>query len=245
MEYPFVIIDNDPGTISAIQLSFENYNNFVCVGVARNEQTGLDLILERRPSLVFLNIELPGIATDKTLFYLMNELRKYVDVLPEFVVLAKTSRYAIDGIRNNILDYMLKPLDMSLLRRCLFRFQKRVSTHLTSTLCFKSYGDYKFVNASDVLYLKADNNTTDIVMVNDRVVRAFKTLKCFQDSLPDHFVRIHNSYIVNINHISRIHFGKSKCTVKNSYTSVPFSKSYRANVELIRDSLSKNSLMIA
>ncbi|GAB5401582.1 MAG: two-component system response regulator BtsR [Aureisphaera sp.] len=244
MEYPYIIIDNDPQAIEAIQLSMEQQHNFACVGVTSDEETGLDLILERRPSIVFLNIELQGKRSGKMLFNLMNESKNFLETIPEFVALAKSSEYAIDGIRNNVLDYILKPLDLRTLRRCLLRFQKKASDHLVSTLCFKSYGDYKFIQAEDVLYLKADNNTTDIVLAGGKVVRAFKTLKCFQDALPSNFMRIHNSYIVNIDHISRIHFGKSKCTVKNTSDWVPFSKSYRGNVEIIRDSLSNRSLMI-
>ncbi|MDC8005772.1 LytTR family transcriptional regulator DNA-binding domain-containing protein [Aureisphaera galaxeae] len=244
MEYPYIIIDNDPQAIEAIHLSMEQQHSFACVGVTSDEETGMDLILERRPSIVFLNIELPGKRSNKILFNLMNEARNYLDTLPEFVVLANTPEYAIDGIRNNILDYILKPLDLRILRRCLLRFQKRAADQLVNTLCFKSYGDYKFIPAQDVLYLKADNNTTDIVLSGEKVVRAFKTLKAFQDALPSNFMRIHNSYIVNIDHISRIHFGKSKCTLKNTMDWVPFSKSYRGNVEIIRDSLSNRSLMI-
>ncbi|MEL6811717.1 MAG: LytTR family DNA-binding domain-containing protein [Bacteroidota bacterium] len=245
MEYPFVIIDNDPKTINSIQLSMENQPEFACVGITDDEQTGLDLILERRPALVFLDIELPGRDCNKILFNIINELHKYVDNLPQFVVMAQTAEYAIQGIRNNVLDYIVKPMEQNLLRRCLLRFQRQVASHLVNTLCFKSYGDYKFINADDVLYLKADNNTTDIVLSGDRVVRAFKTLKCFQDALPSNFMRIHNSYIVNIDQISRIHFGKSKCTIKNTMDFVPFSKSYRSNVEHIKDCLSNKSLMIA
>ncbi len=244
MEYPYIIIDNDPQAIEAIHLSMEKQHNFACVGITSNEENGLDLILERRPSLVFINIELPGKQCNKILFSIMGEMKNYLDTLPEFVVLAKTSEYAIDGIRNNVLDYILKPLDLRTLRRCLLRFQKKAADQLVSTLCFKSYGDYKFIQAEDVLYLKADNNTTDIVLSDEKVVRAFKTLKAFQDALPSNFMRIHNSYIVNMDHISRIHFGKSKCTFKNTSDWVPFSKSYRGNVEIIRDSLSNRSLMI-
>ena len=58
MEHSYVIIDSNPETIYAIQLAMENFNNFICIGIASNEQDGLDIILERTPSLVFLNIEL-------------------------------------------------------------------------------------------------------------------------------------------------------------------------------------------
>jgi len=245
MKYPFIIIDNDPKTVRKIQLAFENFNNYLCVGVANDSDKGLDLILERMPALVFLNIEIPGTKKEKTLFSVMDELRKYMDDLPRFIILAETVDYAIESIRNNVLDYMMKPLENNLLRRALFRFQKEGRPEPDNTLCFKSYGDYKFVNMDEVVYLKADNNTTDFMMNSGDIVSAFKSLKYFQETLPKNFVRIHNSYIVNTRYVSRIHFGKSTCSLRNSNLYIPFSKSYRDKVEFLKDNLSNNSLIVA
>lgn len=245
MEYPYVVIDGDTSNLNTILMAFENQEQFIFVGAANNEQSGLDLILERMPVLVFLDIDMPGSYGSKTLYYLMNELRKYMDKLPEFVVLSRSVNYALDGIRNGVLDYILKPIEKKLIHRTLLRFRKESHIKNDTTICFKSYGDYKFINSNEVIYLKADNNATDFVMKNGSVVGAFKCLKYFQESLPNQFVRIHNSYIVNTDYISRIHFGKSKCTVKNTNFFIPFSKSYRSNVELIKNKLSKASMLIA
>jgi len=65
------------------------------------------------------------------------------------------------------------------------------------------------------------------------MVTAFKTLKHFEGVLPYPFARIHNSYIVNRNYISRIHTGNAVCYIKNTTTKLPFSKSYKENVDLI------------
>lgn len=245
MKYPFIIIDNDPITVRKIQIAFESFNNYICVGVANNTDEGLDLILERMPTLVFLNIEIPRTNTEKTMFSVIDTLRKYMDDLPRFIVLAETIDYAIESIRNNVLDYMLKPFETNLLRRTLFRLQKEGKPKPNNTLCFKSYGDYKFVNMDEVVYLKADNNTTDFMMNSGKIVSAFKSLKYFQETLPKNFVRIHNSYIVNIHFVSRIHFGKSTCSMKNSNLHIPFSKSYRNRVEFLKDNLSNKSLIVA
>lgn len=245
MEFPYIVVDENVSNVNAIQLALETQDRFMCVGIADSEQSGLDLILERMPALVFLNIDMPGSYGEKTLFYLVNELRKYVDTLPEFVVLSKSANYAIEGIRNGVLDYILNPIDKNLLRRTLLRFQKQNNNYSDSTICFKSYGDYKFANVNEVMYLKADNNTTDFIMENGTTVGAFKCLKFFQESLPKQFVRIHNSYIINIDFISRIHMGKSKCSVKDSKTLIPFSKSYRTNVEFILEKLSNESVLVA
>ena len=243
MKYPYLVVDKDDQTANAIQLALENHENYMCTGIAKNEADALNLILERKPVLVFLEPEVDGLHGVNTHYHLLTELSKYLTHLPKFVVVTKTSEYAIEGIRHGVLDYILKPLQKGQILMTLHRFEKDYDQIYDNTLCFKSYGDYRFVNLDEILYLKADSNTTDFVMSNGKKVEAFKTLKHFQNLLPDHFVRIHNSYMINTKHVSRIHFGKLRCAIKNTNDMIPFSKSYKTNVEEIKDALSKKSLL--
>ena len=108
-------------------------------------------------------------------------------------------------------------------------------------ICVKSYGDYRFINASEIFYLKADNNSTDIHLKTGDVITAYKTLKHFEQVLDSPFLRIHNSYIVNIEYVSRIHSGNSSCFIKNSTIKIPFSKTYRSNIEAIIKTMSQGN----
>lgn len=101
-------------------------------------------------------------------------------------------------------------------------------------ICVKSYGDYRYIDSRDIIYFEADNNSVDIHLKDGEMVTAFKTLKVFENVLPpSQFLRIHNSYIINVNQVARIHTGNSVCYIKNSTVKLPFSKSYKENVELI------------
>ena len=110
-------------------------------------------------------------------------------------------------------------------------------------ICVKSYGDYRFIEAKDICYLQADNNSTDIHLFNGEMITAFKTLKHFENVLTSPFVRIHNSYIVNIDYVSRIHTGNSVCYIKNTTTKLPFSKSYKENVDAIISSITNGNYL--
>lgn len=110
-------------------------------------------------------------------------------------------------------------------------------------ICVKSYGDYRFIDAKDICYLQADNNSTDIHLYNGEMITAFKTLKHFEGVLTTPFVRIHNSYIVNIDFVSRIHTGNSVCYIKNTTTKLPFSKSYKENVDSIINSITNGNYL--
>ena len=110
-------------------------------------------------------------------------------------------------------------------------------------ICVKSYGDYRFIEAKDICYLQADNNSTDIHLFNGEMITAFKTLKHFENVLSNPFVRIHNSYIVNIDYVSRIHTGNAVCYIKNTTTKLPFSKSYKENVDTIINSITNGNYL--
>lgn len=110
-------------------------------------------------------------------------------------------------------------------------------------ICVKSYGDYRYIDAAEICYLQADNNSTDIHLNSGEMITAFKTLKHFESVLQHPFVRIHNSYIVNCNYIARIHTGNSVCHIKNSSVKIPFSKSYKDNIEQIISSIASGNYL--
>lgn len=110
-------------------------------------------------------------------------------------------------------------------------------------ICVKSYGDYRYINATDVCYLQADNNSTDIHLSSGEMITAFKTLKHFEGVLKYPFVRIHNSYIVNIDFVSRIHTGNAVCHIKNTTTKLPFSKSYKENIDTIINTIASGNYL--
>ena len=112
------------------------------------------------------------------------------------------------------------------------RYQK---THksLAAKISIKSNGDYHFINPNDIIYLKADNNTTDFYLKNEKVISAFKTLKHYEQLLPFYFFRIHHSYLINIDYVSRINLGKCNCYLDNNEIIVPFSRTYKDNIDAI------------
>jgi DNA-binding LytR/AlgR family response regulator len=110
-------------------------------------------------------------------------------------------------------------------------------------ICVKSYGDYRYIDADEICYLQADNNSTDIHLNTGEMITAFKTLKHFEGVLQAPFIRIHNSYIVNTKYIGRIHTGNSVCHLKNSTVKLPFSKSYKDNIDLIINQIASGNYL--
>lgn len=231
MRFSFLIIDDDSSSTKGILDLFENFPNYFCAGIVKDNQTTIKQIIKAKPQLVIVVIPTQSNETN-LLFQTIKESFQYLDNIPYFIAISDTPDYAFKAIQSGFSDYILMPIQIHQLGKSLFKFKKRNPVETVSTICIKSYSDYHFVALQNILYLKSDNNTTDIHLYSGKKVNAFKTLKHFENSLPFYFLRIHKSYIVNINQVSRIFFSKSKCYL-NYNEILPFSLTYRENVEAI------------
>ena len=103
------------------------------------------------------------------------------------------------------------------------------------SLAFKPYRDYHYLDTDEIVYLKADNNSTIFFMKDGGKILTSKTLKSFEKILPVSFFRVHRSYIVNSSYITRINHRKSTLEFFiKEHESIRFSKRYIANVDEIR-----------
>lgn len=232
MQYSYLIVDDNKDNAKETLRKFEDFPEFYCVGVAENREDAINKILELQPQLVFLEI-CPKNRKSNLSLGIISELYRYIDNVPYFIALTASPKYAFEAIQAGVFDYLLAPLNQFDLRKSLLKFQKTNPAIANSTICIKSYGDYQFISLHDIVYLKADNNTTDFHLQNGRKLTAYKTLKHYEANLPFYFFRIHNSYIVNSNFISRINTGKSLCYLNNSDLSISFSKTFKDNIDTI------------
>lgn len=321
MKHTFIIIDDDQEEVLKTRAVTARFQNLHFVASANNYDDGLNLILEHHPKIVFLEID-PTDKESNLSLHLINELYRYLKVMPKIIITTKKMDLAFEAIKYEVFDYFTKPLDFNQFRKTILKFeramtevpqffaepaiatdpilkasqeiiqasiadsiaveskieetQERVSeveefseTPIADTtvfieerliqntpfyiqnqpeikpliICVKSYGDYRFIEAKDICYLQADNNSTDIHLYNGEMITAFKTLKHFEGVLTSPFVRIHNSYIVNIDFVSRIHTGNAVCYIKNTTTKLPFSKSYKENVDSIINSITNGNYL--
>ena len=265
MNYPYIIIDDNQESVLETQAVAEGFSELVFVASANNYADGLNLILEHNPKIIFLEID-PADKTSNLSLALINELYRYLKVVPKIIVTTTKKELAFDAIQYEVADYMIKPVQRIDLVKSLLKLKKTIEEEVflvkqpviveapklqeeqvakssgqaviqnneqPLVLCIKSYGDYRYIDARDICYFQADNNSTDIHLNNGEMITAFKTLKHFEGVLPHPFSRIHNSYIVNRNYISRIHTGNAVCYIKNTTVKLPFSKSYKENVDII------------
>jgi two-component system LytT family response regulator len=207
----------------------------------------------KRYSYIIIDDDAESILRTKTIA----EGFSYLTVIPKIIVNTTKKELAFEAIQYGVFDYLLKPLMAIDLLKTVLKIEKGILEPVTKEnrnevvsvivpqtkpvhkpekpliICIKSYGDYRYLNAADIAYFQADNNSTDIYLNSGEMITAFKTLKHFESILDFPFIRIHNSYIINQNYIARIHNGNSVCYIKNSPKKIPFSKTYKSNVDII------------
>ena len=230
MQFSFVLIDESVNSTATLE-AIKDYEAFLCVAICSSTEEGMKKILELKPNIVFLSIG--NSSTSQThSFSLLSELHEYLIDLPTIIVLSTTKEAAYEAYQRGVSGFLLLPIEQINLQKCLMRYQK---THksLAAKISIKSNGDYHFINPNDIIYLKADNNTTDFYLKNEKVISAFKTLKHYEQLLPFYFFRIHHSYLINIDYVSRINLGKCNCYLDNNEIIVPFSRTYKDNIDAI------------
>lgn len=178
--------------------------------------SGVIAIRKHKPDLVFLDIEMPKYnGLEIVNFFNEDELN--------FSIIFTTaySQYAIQAFKTSALDYLLKPIDPEEVLEAINRFEKKKEINnkaiyqLKNTLLAPkkiSFPDGQqtiVVDPNEIIYLKAENSYTQIVLTNKKKYITSRFLKNFEEVLSDNkvFLRCHKSYIINIDYM--IGFNKS------------------------------------
>jgi two-component system, LytTR family, response regulator len=178
----------------------------------------LEVIRKQQPQLVFLDVEMPGMNA----FELLAQLQP---VHFEYILVTAFDKYAVKAFANNALHYLLKPVDIDELRLAVQKastrimetnFSRRIddlqsqkeTNHVTKIALPTSNG-LVFHAIDDIVCCTARNTYTLFEFVNDKELLVSGPLKEFEEKLPAGiFCRVHNSYLINMNHIKQYIKGK-------------------------------------
>lgn len=223
--------------------------NIALVGQANSVVSGVQLIQQVVPDLVFLDVEMP----DGTGFDLLQRLAPFA-----FKVIFVTGYedFAIRAFRFSAVDYLLKPLDPKELSEAVSKaeeaHQKEVwelkfNTLLTNLerpihlqkLVLRTAERIYSVNIQDIVRCESDKNYTTFFLINGSKLLVSKTLKDYETLLqPLHFFRCHQSHLINMLYFD--HFVKSdggNTIVMKNKSVVPLSTRKKEEFLLLLDSL--------
>lgn len=192
-----------------------------------NAMAAMDALRQHPADLLFLDIQMPEI-TGITLF-------KILPQKPLVIFTTAYSEYALEGFELDAVDYLLKPISFERFLKAVEKAASRLwaqpdaSTVSPATAPQNSFVFVKDGNKlikvflDDILYIEG---LKDYVTLHTRQqkITSLQRMKNLEDQLPsDRFIRIHNSYIVNVKAIDAVH----KNEVQIGATLLPVSDTYR------------------
>ena len=134
---------------------------------------------------------------------------KSLAVPPLVVFTTAYSEYAVEGFRVNAVDYLLKPFGLQDFQRAANRLKERLSESTTAdsdnTLFLKT--DYRIVKVSipDIRYIEGMSEYLKVWIESEtKPIITLLSMKKMEERLPDYFMRIHRSYIINLNKIQEV-----------------------------------------
>ena len=221
MKLRTVLVEDEAQSREILRNYLEKYcKEIEVLGEAVNIEEAIELIEANQPDLLFLDVEMPfGNAFDL--------LDKLPDRDFEIVFVTAYDQYAIDALNSHAAYYLMKPIDIDeLIKAVAYVKEIREKEQRLEQLVLKSgyahsegkitipqQDGFQVLNASDILYCKADDNYTEIYLDNKKILVS-KTLKYFEQALKDlNFARIHKSFLVNVNEIVKYRKGKGGSVV--------------------------------
>ncbi len=248
MEIACVIIDDEPNNISNLQAILgKNCSGVNVAGTAINAIDGVALIQQLKPSLIFLDIQMPG----KSGFDVLREFPN-----PDFEVIFITAydQYGIQAIKFSALDYLLKPINITELKEAIEKARQRLSAknkalNLENLLAYIQQGqkevpkialptlyETRYIKVDEVIRCEASNNYTTFYTAGEQIL-VCKTLKEFVELLQPHqFVRTHQSHLVNINFVKSLLREDGGTLLMKDNTKVPIS---RMSKDVVKDALKR------
>jgi len=116
-----LIVDDESLARRGLTHRLKSVTDIEIVGEARNGREALDLIAEKKPDLVFLDIQMPGISG----FEVVQQLD--IKTMPVILFLTAYDEYAVRAFEVNALDYILKPIDEERLHLVLEKVRANLS----------------------------------------------------------------------------------------------------------------------
>jgi len=206
-----VIIDDELLARSIVKEYLKGYSTIDIVAECSDGFEGLKAIQQYQPQLIFLDIQMPKINGF--------EMLELVENLPKVIFTTAFEEYALKAFESNAVDYLLKPFSKErfekALNKALQQVQEQKSTESVletaslspqqiSRVVLKDGGKIRIIPVMQIQYLEAADDYVKIFTAEGYFLKK-KTMSHFNDTLPpQQFVRIHRSFIVNVQLITRI-----------------------------------------
>jgi two-component system LytT family response regulator len=232
-----IIVDDEPYCCETLATLLERYCPQVTVAaICYSGKEALTAIKEQQPQILFLDIEMPQMNG----FELLERLP---EIGFELIFTTSYDQYAIKAFHFSALDYLLKPIDREELQKAVQKVMQRLQkplpqqleillqkiNHPTSAIqkiALPTMEGLQMIATDSIIRCESDSNYTIFFLKSKQKLVVSRTLKEVEEMLEEHaFLRVHNSYLVNLNEVSKYVRGEGGYLVMSDDSSVDVSRS--------------------
>lgn len=221
-----IAIDDEPLALQLVAGYIEKTPGLDLVGKFDNPLDAVDFMADQTVDLIFVDIQMPDLTGI--------EFTRAMAKGPRVIFTTAYEKYALEGFRLDVIDYLLKPFSYEEFFKAvqkalrLIRLEQKTEMNQVDAngefLFLKSEYKIRRINFNDILYIEGLKDYVKVYTKNDpKPVLSLTSLKLLESKLPEStFMRIHRSFIVNLEKIdtierSRIVFGKVYIPVSDQY----------------------------
>jgi two-component system LytT family response regulator len=205
-----IIIDDEPLARSIVKEYLQYYTDVELIAECNDGFEGIKAIQQSQPDLIFLDIQMPRINGF--------EMLELIEDPPGVIFTTAFDEFAIKAFESNAVDYLLKPFSKDRFEKAIQKYRQHQSTQPTNNIIetaaqsplqqnrvvVKDGSRIKIIPVNQIHYLEAADDYIKIVTAEGTFLKK-RTMNFFEQSLSIyHFVRVHRSYIVNTQLITRI-----------------------------------------
>lgn len=229
-----ILIDDEPLARTLVKEYLQNHPGIEVVAECSDGFEGVKAINQHHPDLVFLDIQMPKINGF--------EMLELLEQPPAVVFTTAFDEYAIKAFETHAVDYLLKPFSQERFDRAMEKFRSHSGQQKEATgrllqetpalpsqperIVVKNGGKIKIIPLPSIQYIEAADDYVKIITAEGSFLKN-KTMGFYEKQLPANlFVRIHRSYLTNVQEITRIdpYEKESHLAILKSGVRLPVSK---------------------
>ena len=210
-----IVIDDEPYCCEILAGMLEaDCPDVIVVNISNNGAEALKAIRQFSPDIVFLDVEMPKMNG----FEMLEQLAQI-----NFHLIFTTSydQYALKAIRFSAIDYLLKPVDREELKEAVEKVKQRTQIHLPqqleilmqkikqplnaiSKIALPTMEGLQMIPIESIISCESDDNYTNLKLKSGKKLLVTRSLKDIEETLEQHsFIRVHRSWLVNLNEIEK------------------------------------------
>lgn len=209
-----VIIDDEPLARSIVTEYLRQHKNFEVAAECNDGFEGVKAILQHKPDLVFLDIQMPKINGF--------EMLELLDAKPSVIFATAFDEYAIKAFEANAIDYLLKPFSNERFDAAIKKWELKTSASDSeknmeqllenpdkqpdekNRIVIRTNHEIQIIPVSDLFYIEAYDDYVKL-FTRDSYYLKKKTMNYYEQILDDSiFFRTHRSFIINLQQLTKI-----------------------------------------